>query len=196
MGAFVLVSALLYTTIGMSSFLMRGALQARKINSLRIPVRAGSTSVAEVEPKFILKFDPHDDPWFHESLRHPIPVGPRMIVIPDELKPLKQKEMGDWKDLTVDEQMDLYNMYFGMTIAELSQPRDQWKTSLGVALMYVSLAFLVNLFCRKVIMQYRDPYLRSEQYVIDNIVWQLKAHQNPITGYPSLWDYENNCWKK
>merc|ERR1712183_1130245 len=160
----------------MPSILLRGALRPSKFTGLRQCVRFGSHSVENVKPVQILKFDPHDDPYFHESLRHPIPVGPRMIVIPEELKPLKEKERGDWKNLT--------------------QEKDSWKSNFGIAFMYISLALCTFTFMRVFIYQPRNPYLSSEQCVIDQIHWQLKSHQNPITGYPSMWDYENNCWKK
>jgi len=179
----------------MTLIMLRGAQKALRLNAIRIQARAGS-DVANVKPAFILKFDPHDDPYFHESLRHPIPSGPRMIVIPEELKPLKEKELGDWKELSVDEQNDLYNMYFGMSIAELSQGTDRWKTAIGCAMIYLSFALALGFVIREYIQVPRDEYLRSEEMVKDQIVWQLKTHHNPITGYPSLWDYENNCWKK
>lgn len=175
--------------------MFRGAQKALRLNAIRIQARAGS-DVANVKPAFILKFDPHDDPYFHESLRHPIPSGPRMIVIPEELKPLKEKELGDWKELSIDEQNDLYNMYFGMSIAELTQGTDRWKTAIGCAMIYLSFALVLGFVIREYIQVPRSEYLRSEQSVKDQITWQLKAHYNPITGYPSLWDYENNCWKK
>merc|ERR1712168_623043 len=165
----------------MTLVMLRGAQKAVRINAIRMQARAGS-DVANVKPAFVLKFDPHDDPYFHESLRHPIPSGPRMIVIPEEL--------------TVDEQNDLYNMYFGMSIAELSQGTDRWKTSIGCACIYISIALAVSFIIREFIIVKRDPYLRSEEMVKDQIVWQLKTFHDPITGYPSLWDYENNCWKK
>merc|ERR1712042_354435 len=170
----------------MTLVMLRGAQRAVRLNAIRMQARAGS-DVANVKPVYVLKFVPHDDPYFHESLRHPIPSGPRMIVIPEELKDLKEKELGDWKELTVDEQNDLYNMYFGMSIAELSQGTDRWK---------ISIALMVSFIIREFIIVKRDPYLRSEEMVKDQIVWQLKTFHDPITGYPSLWDYENNCWKK
>jgi len=179
----------------MTLVMLRGAQRAVRLNAIRMQARAGS-DVANVKPVYVLKFDPHDDPYFHESLRHPIPSGPRMIVIPEELKDLKEKELGDWKELTVDEQNDLYNMYFGMSIAELSQGTDRWKTSIGCACIYISIALMVSFIIREFIIVKRDPYLRSEEMVKDQIVWQLKTFHDPITGYPSLWDYENNCWKK
>ena len=175
--------------------LLRGALRTPKFNSLGVSVRCGSHAAGDVKPAYVIKFDPRDDFYFQESLRHPIPNGPRMIVIPEDLKELKEKEKGDWKCLSVEEQMDLYNMYFGMSIAEMRQGSDKWKSSLGIALLCVTYSLMWFLFYKSQVLPPRDPYLSSEQHMKDNIAWQLKTFTNPITGYPSKYDYENNRWK-
>ena len=188
----------------MSSVLLRAASRTSKLShtsklaTQTLSVRLGSTAVdvENLKPEYIIKFDPNDDFYFNESLRHPIPNGPRMICIPDELKCLKEAEKGDWKLISTEEQVDLYNMYFGMTIAEMSQGSDQWKSCFGIAFMMIAIMPMVMLAMKKTVLPVPDPYMTSEERLKETIAWQIKARYNPITGYPSLWDYEANDWKQ
>lgn len=118
-----------------------------------------------------------------------------MCFVAEDLKALKEKELGDWKNLSNEEQMDLYNMYFSMSMADMVRGNDTWKTSLGISLLVCSFGFAMIAFCKQFILP-KPPSTNSDEWVQASIKKQLQLHSNPITGLGSKWDYENNCWKK
>lgn len=59
------------------------------------------------------------------------------------LKALREKEKGDWKKLSQEEKKALYRASFCQTFAEMKAPTGEWKSSVGLALVCVSLAVWV-----------------------------------------------------
>lgn len=53
---------------------------------------------------------------------------------------LRQKEKGDWKQLSIEEKKALYRASFRRTFAEFKAPTGEWKSVLGSALFFSSLA--------------------------------------------------------
>nr|CAB3233208.1 cytochrome c oxidase subunit 4 isoform 1, mitochondrial-like [Phallusia mammillata] len=132
---------------------------------------------------------------FYESVYSPLPDRPRSLPVAEDLKALKEKELGDWSNLTVDEQMDLYNMHFSMTMGDMVRGNDTWKSSMGLVFLISSLGFAFIILCKKFILP-PPPITYSDEWVHASIKKQLRMHSGPITGIASKWDYENNCWKK
>ncbi|XP_076812316.1 cytochrome c oxidase subunit 4 isoform 1, mitochondrial-like [Clavelina lepadiformis] len=140
--------------------------------------------------------DPNINMDFHESLITPLPVFPRTIGFEGELKTLKEKEKGDWKSLSAEEQMDLYNMYFSMSMADMCREKDDWKSVLGVVSLVVAFSLWLHYFLHTQLLQPYPESCTNPEWAHEVIKKQIQFRANPITGYASMWDYENNCWKK
>ena len=171
----------------MASSLLRATL-SRFI--LRRPVHLYGYWPAEKGP------DPSINMDFHESLTSPLPARPRVIEYEGALKTLKEKEKGDWKNLSHEERMDLYNMYFGMTVSDMLRGNDEWKSSFGFTMVLVSVSILISWAMKEYCSTPNAPSSVDPDWVAAAIKRELQFHAGPITGYASMWDYENNCWKK
>ncbi|KAG5880640.1 hypothetical protein JTB14_015617 [Gonioctena quinquepunctata] len=108
---------------------------------------------------------------------------------------LREKEKGDWKNLSVEEKKALYRASFCQTFAEFKAPTGEWKSVLGIGLTLMSGALWIFYFLKTFVYsplpitfspEYREAQLRR---IID-----LQA--NPIQGISSKWDYEKDDWKK
>jgi len=140
--------------------------------------------------------DPNIDHDVYESIYTPIPNNGRTIKYTGEMLAIKEKEAGDWKNMTVDEQMSLYNSYFNLSMADMVRGSDRWKSVFGFTLVLVGMTFLAQVFLNTFITNREIPYTLQEEYVAAATKKLIQAHDGPLTGYSAMWDYENNCWKK
>lgn len=53
---------------------------------------------------------------------------------------MREKEKGDWKNLTVDEKKQLYRASFRLTFAEINAPSGRYKSYFGWAMLWQALA--------------------------------------------------------
>lgn len=53
---------------------------------------------------------------------------------------MKEKEKGDWKNLTLDEKKLLYRASFRLTFAEITAPTGRWKSHFGWAMLWQAVA--------------------------------------------------------
>jgi len=139
--------------------------------------------------------DPNIDHNVFESIYTPIPNNGRTLKYTGEMVAVKEKEAGDWKNMTIDEQMSLYNSFFNMSMADMVRGSDRWKSSFGLCLTLVGLTFLAQVFLNTCITNREIPYTLQEEYVAAGVKKLIQAHDGPVRGYSSKWDYENNCWK-
>jgi cytochrome c oxidase subunit 4 len=56
------------------------------------------------------------------------------------LQVLREKEKGDWRKLTLEEKKALYRASFCMTFSEINAPTGEWKSIIGLACVFVSIA--------------------------------------------------------
>jgi len=112
-----------------------------------------------------------------------------------EIKVLKEKEKGDWKNLTIEEKKTLYRASFWRTLHELEAKNGDWKISLAFALLVLSLSLWLQIFFKV----YISPPL-PESCSLENRKRQLRVMLDlkidPVQGVSSKWDYENDTWKK
>ncbi|KAH9515682.1 hypothetical protein Btru_011730 [Bulinus truncatus] len=113
---------------------------------------------------------------------------------PEVLK-LREKEKGDWKNLTLEEKKALYRASFCQTYSEINAPTGDWKMFLSVVLIGLTFTGWIMLFVKKFVYPPLGPNLTRE--------WQeamlqrmLDQEQGRISGISSKWDYEKLEWKK
>uniref|UniRef100_A0A915NAE4 Uncharacterized protein n=1 Tax=Meloidogyne javanica TaxID=6303 RepID=A0A915NAE4_MELJA len=79
--------------------------------------------------------------------------------------PIREKELGDWKQLSVDEKKLLYRYSFCQTLSEYEAPDGYWKLPVAIAL--------------------------AESVIEKRLVMEKGRFLGPAAYY----DYENNRWK-
>lgn len=62
--------------------------------------------------------------------------------------PIREKEKGNWKDLTLEEKKLLYRYAFRQTLSEFRAPNCYWKPVVSIVLCVVSFAILYMTFLK------------------------------------------------
>uniref|UniRef100_A0A4D5R9A3 Cytochrome c oxidase subunit 4 n=1 Tax=Scolopendra viridis TaxID=118503 RepID=A0A4D5R9A3_SCOVI len=111
-----------------------------------------------------------------------------------EITALRQKERGDWKNLTIEEKKALYRASFCQTFAEIRAPTGEWKMIITGILIASSLAIWFYVWMMKYVY---GPLPKSfkEEHVQAQLQRMIDLRVNPIEGLASKYDYENNRWK-
>ncbi|CAG2178193.1 unnamed protein product, partial [Oppiella nova] len=107
---------------------------------------------------------------------------------------LREKEKGNWKELTVDEKKKLYRYSFCRTYAEMEAPTGEWKSITAGVLAIVASAFWLYVLLKKYVYG-PMPESTSLEWRKKQRDWMILWKVNPIEGISSKYDYENNKWK-
>ncbi|KAJ2940953.1 hypothetical protein O0L34_g10214 [Tuta absoluta] len=133
-------------------------------------------------------------PVYKDDAHFPFPAI-RFKENTEDLKCLREKEKGDWNNLSKEEKKELYRASFCQTFAEFQHPTGQWKLILGCVLFSTSFAFWCQTFYRQYVAE-PLPWSATEEGQRAQLRRILDLHVNPIDGIASLWDYEKEEWKK
>lgn len=112
-----------------------------------------------------------------------------------EIVALRNKEKGDWSKLTIEEKKQLYRASFCQTFAEMEAPTGEWKSIIGVGLIFISLAVWYYMAMSKFV-YYPLPETFSEERKKAQLRRMLDLRIDPVDGLSSTWDYEKDDWKK
>ncbi|KAG1683581.1 Cytochrome c oxidase subunit 4 isoform 2, mitochondrial [Nymphon striatum] len=91
----------------------------------------------------------------------------------EAIRKLREKEKGDWKNLTTEEKKELYRTSYCQTFAEMDAPTGDWKQILGMTLIGVSLSIWIMVFMDK--FGFQPPSQQSWLYL------QLRKSSYPMT---------------
>jgi len=108
---------------------------------------------------------------------------------------LREKEKGDWRKLSLEEKKALYRASFRMTLTEVSAPDGEWKLVLGATAAVLGACALM-FWAMKYYLSPPLPMTCTPEWREESFKRSINMRQNPISGYPAQYDYENNKWKK
>ena len=109
---------------------------------------------------------------------------------------LRQKEKGDWKQLSVEEKRNLYRASFRQTFEEFTAPTGLWKSAIGWSLISLAGLMLAYDGWRRVAYNFDKPDSLTEEKLKKQLEFHIAARQGPMRGLSSKWDYETGTWKK
>lgn len=107
---------------------------------------------------------------------------------------LREKEKGDWKNLSLDEKKALYRASFCQTFAEMKAPTGEWKAVTAVCLLAFSVTAWMMVFMKTFVYP-PLPETITEEWKEKNLEMMIRQRQGPITGVSSQYDYEKMDWK-
>ena len=108
---------------------------------------------------------------------------------------LREKEKGDWKQLTLADKKALYRASFAQTLAETEAATGEWKGILGTAMILVSCGILCHMFAHAVLPYDIPASLEDEEKMRAGVQFMIDARVQPIEGFTSSYDYEKEDWK-
>lgn len=141
----------------------------------------------------IVGFGVNGNPTYADREDFPCPAV-RFKENSPEILALRQKEAGDWKNLTMDEKKALYRASFCQTYAEMKAPSGEWKSVIAGTLFALSLTgwFMIWL---KVYVYPPMPHTITDEWKEATLEKMVTMRANPIDGVASKYDYEKGQWK-
>lgn len=113
-----------------------------------------------------------------------------------EFTALREKELGSWRNLTIDEKKKLYRFSFCQTFKEMEAPTCEGRRIMGTILMFLCFPILLYA-CAKATVFPPLPDSLSDQGKKQVVRWYIETKADPLDGGISgKWDYEKNQWKE
>lgn len=132
-------------------------------------------------------------PIYFDSPDCPFPAI-RFREVTPELCAIREKELGDWKALSLEDKKQLYRHSFCQTYAEFQHFTPEWKLCLGVALWMLALG--CGITCALKSRMYGEtPDTFTEERQSAQLRRMIQLQMNPVTGISSKWCYHTNQWK-
>ncbi|XP_064640299.1 cytochrome c oxidase subunit 4 isoform 1, mitochondrial-like [Lineus longissimus] len=130
---------------------------------------------------------------YMDRVEFPCP-GIRFGENSSDVMALREKEMGDWKNLSIAEKKTLYRASFCSTYAEMKAPTGEWKSV--VAAVIAGLAVTGWLYLWMKIYVYPPlPHTITKEWQEDTVKKMIAQRQGAIEGLSSQFDYEKGDWK-
>ncbi|XP_017145095.1 cytochrome c oxidase subunit 4 isoform 1, mitochondrial [Drosophila miranda] len=141
----------------------------------------------------VVGYGVNGNPIYIDCVEFPFPAI-RYREVTAELCAVREKELGDWKKLSLKDKKLLYRHSFCQTYAEFQHFTPDWKLVIGVGCWSVAIGLLLSL---SYYFKLYDPV--PETFAEDRRQAQLRRiiqlQMNPITGLSSKWCYHTNKWK-
>ncbi|XP_056642916.1 cytochrome c oxidase subunit 4 isoform 1, mitochondrial-like [Diorhabda carinulata] len=174
------------------------ALTARAIR--HVPKNVGQTSAMSsyartlIGKREIVGYGFNGEPSYADRADFPLPAI-RWKEPNSDILALREKEKGDWKNLSIEEKKALYRASFCQTFAEFKAPTGEWKSVIGLGLVILSGAFWLFYFY-KVFVYSPLPASFNKENREAQFRRMIDLQVNPVQGLASKWDYEKDDWKK
>ncbi|XP_017073706.1 cytochrome c oxidase subunit 4 isoform 1, mitochondrial [Drosophila eugracilis] len=132
-------------------------------------------------------------PIYFDTADCPFPAI-RFREVTPELCAIREKELDDWKSMSLDDKKQLYRHSFCQTFAEFQHVSPEWKVCVGTALWFLALGICISMILKaKMYPELPDTFSDDRQSAQLRRIIQLQM--NPITGLSSKWCYHENKWK-
>ncbi|XP_023017500.1 cytochrome c oxidase subunit IV [Leptinotarsa decemlineata] len=174
------------------------ALSTRAIfNAPKTPVQSAAMSSYVrklIGKREIVGYGFNGEPSYVDRTDFPMPAI-RWKEPTADILALREKEKGDWNNLSLEEKKALYRASFCQTFAEFKAPSGEWKSVIGLGLIFISGAFWIFYFMKAFVYS-PLPVTFSKEYREAQLRRMIDLQVNPIQGISSKWDYEKDDWKK
>jgi len=154
---------------------------------------AAAHSINRIGTREVVGFGFNGTPGYVDRVDFPMP-GVRFKEVTPDVQALREKELGDWSKLTLEEKKALYRASFCQTFAEMKAPTGEWKSILGVTLFAASLSVWVYIWM-KLFVYGEMPDTLSDAKKEAQLKRMIDLRGNPVQGTSSNWDYEKGAWK-
>jgi cytochrome c oxidase subunit 4 len=190
----------------MSSHLFRFALRAAKVPQRTIvSSSACSRNVIldnqlrdEIHPKIgnreIVGFGINGQASYVDRCEFPCPAI-RYKEPTSEIEQLREKEKGDWKNLSLAEKKQLYRASFCQTFSEINAPIGEWKFLVAIILFTLSGTGWLVMYVKKFVYP-PPPHTLNKEWQEQSLQRMLDQGQGAIFGVSSKYDYDKKQWKQ
>jgi len=141
----------------------------------------------------IVGFGVNGNPVYSDREDYPAPAVRFMENTP-EILALREKEKGDWKNLSMEEKKALYRASFCQTYAEMRAPTGEWKSIAAGVLLALSVTGWFMIWI-KIYVYPPMPSTITDEWQQANLERMITLRSNPIDGAAAKWDYEKGQWK-
>merc|ERR1711976_1096961 len=149
----------------------------------------------DIGKREIVGFGYNGEESYLDDVSYPFPAI-RFKEDTAEISMLREKEKGDWKKLTMEEKKQLYRASFCQTFAEVEAPTGVWKSIVGTTLIFISVGIWGFMWMKNFVYEPLPETITNEEKVKAQIDRMIAMRVNPIEGFTSKYDYENNRCKE
>jgi len=160
----------------------------------------GPEDKSEIYPKIgnrdIVGHGMNGKPCYMDALHYPCPAV-RFKENTADVLALREKELGDWKALSIDEKKALYRASFRSTFSEIQAPSGQWKIIVTLGFITFSIALGIQLIIREIAFgQDQLPRsLKDPQWKEATLERMVRGKMGHLKGPAAHFDYEKGDWK-
>ncbi|XP_033150346.1 cytochrome c oxidase subunit 4 isoform 1, mitochondrial [Drosophila busckii] len=141
----------------------------------------------------IVGYGINGSPIYVDCAAFPFPAIRYREVTP-EICALREKELSDWKTLSLQEKKALYRHSFCQTYSEFQHLTPDWKLVIGMSIWAVVLAIAFTMFEQALVYD-PLPDTFDEERRQAQLRRIIHLEMQPITGLSSKWCYHSNKWK-
>merc|ERR1712002_353059 len=153
---------------------------------------ASAHSINRIGTREVVGFGFNGTPGYVDRVDFPMP-GVRFKEVTPDVQALREKELGDWSKLTLEEKKALYRASFCQTFSEMKAPTGEWKSILGISLIAASLSVWVYLWMKMFVYD-SLPDTLSDAKKEAQLKRIIDLRGNPVEGTSSNWDYTKGAW--
>jgi cytochrome c oxidase subunit 4 len=133
------------------------------------------------------------NPEYADSILYPYPAI--RFKEPDaKYNALHEKELKDWKSLSVADKKALYRTSYCQTWSEMFAPTGNWKTVTGLVLAGLSLALWTFIGLKQLYPPLPESF--TDEARLAQLKRMIDLRVGHVDGLSSKWDYENGRWKE
>uniref|UniRef100_A0A4W2C1A0 Cytochrome c oxidase subunit 4 n=1 Tax=Bos indicus x Bos taurus TaxID=30522 RepID=A0A4W2C1A0_BOBOX len=137
----------------------------------------------------VVKSEDYALPSYVDRRDYPLPDVAHVKNLSASQKALKQKEKASWSSLSIDEKVELHDLKFKESFAEMSR----CQTVVGAATFFIG--FTALLTWEKRCVYGPIPHTFEEEWVAKQTRRMLDVKVAPIQGFSAKRDYDKNKWK-
>lgn len=132
-------------------------------------------------------------PVYEDRFEYPYP-SLRFLENSQEILAMREKEKGDWTNLTLDDKKALYRASFRQTFSEFTASRGEWRNIAAGCLLGLALTGWIVIWFKRAVYS-PLPHTITEEWQLAQQELMIAQNQGPVEGISSKWDYEKGQWK-
>ncbi|KAK4475989.1 hypothetical protein MN116_001224 [Schistosoma mekongi] len=174
----------------------------RRVTASALAPKDPCSVLSPLEQKFyphignreIVGFGRNGTPMYYDDRSSPYP-SIRFRNHTPEIAKLREKEQGEWGELTEEEVKTLYRHSFQSTFAEMAAPHGQWKLGLAYGFIFVSIGLVFYIYIRTFVVVPPKNVLELPEYK-DALLYKKVFSRSGSIGNVHKFDVSTMRWRE
>jgi len=134
------------------------------------------------------------NPVYEDRHEYPYP-SIRFMENTSDVLALREKEKGDWNNLSMEDKKALYRASFRQTFSEFTASRGEWRSIAAGMFLGLAVTGWIIIWMKSAVYS-PMPHTISDEWRQAQLELMIAQNQGPVEGVSSKWDYEKGQWKQ